>query len=97
MLARRTAARVSEPSANNNRGKALRALAAAGHRGLTDFELADATGKAQTSIGVRRKELVTLGLAERAPGQSRPSPSGTPSIVWRCTSDGFKKAKELRG
>lgn len=50
--------------------------------GLTDFELADITGIAQTSIGVRRCELVRLGLIEKTDFR-RPSPSGSPAIVWR--------------
>lgn len=51
-------------------------------RGLTDFELADLTGYAQTSIGVRRCELVRAGLIEKT-DLRRPSPSGSPAIVWR--------------
>lgn len=84
-------------TADNNRGIALFALLDAGSKGLTDFELADKTGKAQTSIGVRRKELVTLGLVERAPVHPRPSPSGSPSIVWRITDAGRVKVLDLRG
>lgn len=91
------AARVASISADNNRGLALLALADAGAHGLNDFELAEVTGKAQTSIGVRRKELRSAGLVERAPIHPRPSPSGTPSIVWRCTDAGYVKARELRG
>jgi hypothetical protein len=89
------AARKASVSADNNRGLAL--LALVDHGPMTDFELADVTGKAQTSIGVRRSELVTLGLVERAPVHPRPSPSGSPSIVWRATEAGVAKARELRG
>lgn len=92
-----TAALRAKVTADNARGRALIELALAASVGLTDFELAARTGKAQTSIGVRRKELVTLGLVERAPLHPRPSPSGTPSIVWRCTTDGYSKARELTG
>lgn len=55
--------------------------------GLTDFELAALTDTAQTSIGVRRKELVQAGLVI-ATLERRPSPSGAKSIVWRITSQG---------
>lgn len=79
-----------------DRGRALLALADAGPRGLNDFELASRTGKAQTSIGKRRKELQTLGLVERAPIHPRPSPSGSPSIVWRATETGYALAAKLR-
>jgi predicted ArsR family transcriptional regulator len=82
-------------TAGSNRALAL--LAYLEHGPMTHFELADKTGKAQTSIGVRSKELVTLGLVERAPVKPRPSPSGSPSIVWRLTESGRAKALELRG
>lgn len=59
------------------------------HRdGLTDFELADLTGKAQTSVGKRRGELATAGLIV-ATTERRPSPSGSPAIVWRITPLGI--------
>jgi hypothetical protein len=90
------AAKTANVTAASNRGLALLALADAGPRGLNDFELASRTGKAQTSIGVRRKELVSLGLVERAPVHPRLSPSGSPSIVWHCTEAGYTKARELR-
>lgn len=49
--------------------------------GLTDFDLADLTGIAQTSIGKRRGELRDAGLVEDS-GRHRPSPSGSAAIVW---------------
>jgi hypothetical protein len=59
----------------------------------TDHELAAATGILQTSIGVRRGELVKAGLAEVARDsigrvQTRPSPSGCACRVWRVTEAG---------
>ena len=81
-----------------NREAALAALAQAGETGLTDFELADVTGVQQTSIGKRRKELVDHGLVESvldpATGKpaTRPSPTGSPSMVWRATADGISRA-----
>ncbi len=51
--------------------------------GLTDFELGAYCGLQQTSIGKRRLELQRMGLVE-ATGERRPSPSGTPAMVWRA-------------
>lgn len=59
--------------------------------GLTDFELADIAGRAQTSLGVRRGELRDAGLVENS-GTKRPAPSGSPSIVWRLTEAGLRAA-----
>lgn len=64
---------------------ALAVLTAAGSSGLTDFELAERTGIAQTSIGVRRGELVKAKLVEKT-AMRRPSPSGSAAIVWRITT-----------
>ena len=76
------AALFAEPKAETHRVIALRVLKA--HpAGLTDFELADLTGIPQTSIGVRRKELVEMELVE-ATDQRRPTPSGAKAIVWRA-------------
>ena len=76
----------SQPRMSNGRLKAL-----AAHYlhpdGLTDFELAAITDTAQTSIGVRRAELVKAGLVIGTT-ERRPSPSGSLAIVWRITSQG---------
>lgn len=76
----------SEPRMSKGRLKAL-----AAHYlhpdGLTDFELAELTDTAQTSIGVRRAELVKAGLVIGTT-ERRPSPAGSPAIVWRITSQG---------
>lgn len=77
------AARRATPRAASNRQRAWAALRAYGP--MTDFELAEITGVAQTSIGVRRGELVKAGLVEKVPGVRRPSPSGSPAQVWRAT------------
>lgn len=79
------AARDASRNAETNRAKALRLLRDAGNLGLTDFELAELTGIAQTSIGVRRGELVKAGLVERT-ALRRPSPSGSAAIVWRAVA-----------
>lgn len=72
----------ARPKAGTNRDLALRVLRQ--HpAGLTDFELADRTGVAQTSIGVRRKELVQMGLVRATTGR-RPAPSGSLAIVWEA-------------
>ena len=51
--------------------------------GLTDHELATLMGRAQTSAGKRRLECQRLGLVEDS-GTTRPSPWGSPCIVWRA-------------
>lgn len=88
------AAAAVAPRAGTTRARALVALAAAGHRGLTDFELAARTGLGQTSVGVRRKELRDAGLVT-ATDERRPSPSGTPALVWRITDRGALEARRL--
>lgn len=50
---------------------------------LTDFQLAELTGRQATSIGKRRKELCDLGMCEYA-GFTRPAPSGASARVWRA-------------
>lgn len=90
------AAELAEVRAGSNRALALRALGAAGSAGLTDFELAARTGVAQTSIGVRRKELVRAGCVEPTEAR-RPSPSGALAIVWRVTAKGAELARTLEG
>lgn len=82
----------------DNQRRALTALYQAGDNGLTDFELADATGLQQTSIGKRRGELRDLGLvckASDADGRIlvRPAPSGKSAIVWRLTAAGLITAE----
>ena len=75
------AAKVASRKAETNRLLALRMLRE--HGPMTDFALAELTGIQQTSVGVRRGELVKLGLV-RATTLRRPSPSGTPCIVWEA-------------
>jgi len=67
---------------------ALRTLKDHWLNGLTDFELATATGWQQTSIGKRRGECVDQGWVENS-GQKRPAPSGSLAIVWRITEAGI--------
>lgn len=108
------AAVIAIGAASTNRAQALLALTAAGERGLTDFELADVlsreTGRQvkQVSCGVRRGELVKLGLVEplvvecerskRCPlgvaRVTRPSDTGSPSQVWVATSAGHAYVAE---
>ena len=60
---------------------------------LSDFDLASRATQAlarpvkQTSIGVRRKELVTIGLV-RDSGRKGKSDTGSPCIVWEITAAG---------
>ena len=77
----RDAAILALHSASAHRQLAARALLAAGPRGATDFELADATGLAQTSVGKRRHDLCQAGLVVALLGPDgkqvrRPTPSG---------------------
>lgn len=73
---------------------ALDALYAAGPAGLTDFELAERTGRKQTSIGKRRYELVRLHLVESRL-VTRPSDTLSPSQVWAITSLGVDTWRRL--
>lgn len=57
------------------------------HGPLTDFDLARHSGLKQTSIGVRRHELVTLGLVQRKDREGV-SDTGTPCIRWELTTAG---------
>lgn len=87
------------PHASYGRRLVLAALAL---RPATDFELAEATGWQQTSIGKRRGECVALGWVEAvtAPDGTkckRPSPSGSPAIVWAITQAGRKAHEEMKG
>lgn len=82
----REAAAVNKPRAATHRTLALQVLRA--HPGgLTDFELAALTGLAQTSVGKRRGELRDVGFVADS-GKRRPSPSGSPAIVWQVTEYG---------
>lgn len=59
----------------------------------TDFELAEASGMQQTSIGKRRHECMSAGLVRPLlckDGQkmTRPTPSGASAIVWEITDAG---------
>lgn len=85
-----------EPSEVRMSSGRLKALAAhyLHQTGLTDFELAELTQVAQTSIGKRRGELAQAGLVV-ATTDRRPSPSGAPSIVWRITPTGVEFIRRL--
>ena len=74
--------------------RALAELALAGEVGLNDFELAARAGRKQTSIGVRRGELVKAGLV-RSAGITRPSDTGDPSTVWVLTPAGLDVYRAL--
>jgi hypothetical protein len=83
--------------------RALLALADAGERGYTDFELAVVTNSTQISIGKRRHNLTGKVKGEQVyppyvedSGDKRPSPTNSPSIVWKCTERGYKFARLIR-
>lgn len=87
------AAAAAQTPAKLSAGRLLALRTLAEHGPLTDFELAELTGRAQTSIGCRRKDLVRAGLAADT-GQRRLSPSGSPAIVWALTIEGRQMAVE---
>ena len=81
------AAADAKVSAGSMRLAVLTWLDRAQEHGMTDFELADATGRQQTSIGKRRGELRDAGLVGDS-GRTRPSPSGSKAVVWTITDLG---------
>lgn len=98
----RTAARATDPVTSvmaaeqiaphvaGDRWKVLEAFYLLSHTTLDDFELADWTGKKQTSVGKRRGELERMGFVEKA--ERRESRSKlTTSIVqsYRITDAGL--------
>ena len=89
------AARRMRPRAGTHRGRTLAAYDTARDGGLTDFELSDLTGIQVSSIGVRRGELTRAGLLEDS-GRTRPSPAGSPAIVWVITANGRAVARRMR-
>jgi hypothetical protein len=91
-------ARLTDPETSHLAADRSKALTAADRRmvlmvhanhplGLTDFELADITGRQQTSVGKRRGELRDLGLIAETT-ERHPAPSGSPAIVWKITEAG---------
>lgn len=87
------AAKRARRGASQGRDVALRAHFMHPH-GLTDFELGAMCKSAQTSIGVRRGELVLAGEIE-ATSERRLSPSNSPCIVWRITAAGRVRGRTL--
>ena len=96
------AARATDPSTSHDAAKdatmgasvgRLAAMRCLSIRPLTDFELAEATGIQQTSIGKRRGECAAHGLVEKAldgRGEEvrRPTPTGSGALVWQVTEAG---------
>jgi len=85
------AAKDASFKASAHRIKALQALFDFGP--MTDFELADATGLQQNSIGKRRKDCQDAGLVDVLTDEDgvkvkRPAPSGSNAFVWRLTQAG---------
>lgn len=77
-----------------DRAEVLR-LHAANPDGLTDFELAALMQRQQTSVGKRRVELRDSGLIAQTE-MRRPSPSGSPAIVWRITDEGLRATNQAK-
>jgi hypothetical protein len=88
------AARQTQPKKQLDQDLVLGVLAAAGADGLTDFEIAARTGRKQTSLGVRRGELVEAKCVVWS-GRRRPSDTGTPAKVWTITDLGLDRVTEL--
>ena len=80
-----TSREAAAPDRARDRDRAYAALSRAVD-GLTDFELAAAIGRQQTSAGKRRGELRDAGLVVDS-GVRRPAPSGSSAIVWRVRRD----------
>lgn len=83
------------PRVTTGQRAVLDTLALIGDEGLTDFELAERTGIKQTSIGVRRGELVKAGLVE-ATGAVRPSDTHSDAKCWRITTAGVAVWTDLQ-
>lgn len=66
----------------------------------TDFEIADITGRQQTSLGKRRGDCVDYGLVEVAKDGDeilkRPAPSGSMARVWCITGAGLRFLEQNR-
>ena len=102
LLSWKPAARESDPETSKEAAKDAKLGASAGRLlvlkhlmagSKTDFELADATGWQQTSIGKRRGECVTFHLVKPMPGldgrpMKRRTPSGSMARVWGITLAG---------
>ena len=90
------AAKDAEARCSENQLKALRLIS---QRPMTDFELADATGIQQTSIGKRRGELYKAGYVTPSIvgiiTTTRPSPSGSAATVWEITARGLDYLKKV--
>lgn len=81
-----SAAQLITPRAGSLRALALNAIAAAEPDGLTDVELAAATGVYLYSIAPRRTELLHAGWLDDS-GRRRPTPQRRPAIVWVLSDD----------
>jgi len=87
----------SVAAANDARKKCsenqMRALLLLAKKPMTDYELADATGMQQNSIGKRRGDLYKIGLVEPETDDAgnqvkRPGPTGSTCLSWRITQSG---------
>lgn len=85
----RAAALAAMPKTGTQRRRVLEAFVFA-PSGLTDHELAGRTGLYLYSAAPRRTELVHGGWL-RDSGRRRPTPSGTPAVVWVLTDDALRR------
>ncbi len=77
-----TAAAMQSPERLTEMQNLVLATLAEHSDGLTDFELAEVTGRYKPSIGKRRTDCYAMGLVVDS-GERRPTPSGANAIVWR--------------
>jgi hypothetical protein len=84
----RTAARAQSENLTLNQMLVLKALVAAGDRGLIDHEHEPINGLWQDTAGKRRKELEAAEMC-RDSGRRRPSPRNRPAAVHVVTGTGI--------
>lgn len=77
------------------RARVLVALAAAGDKGLTDYEMSLRASICRPHVaGTRRADLQRLGLVVQT-DRTRPTDTGCMAVVWCCTDAGRRVAGEL--
>ena len=88
------AAQLITPIAGTLRCIALDAFRDAGPRGLTDQELAGATGRYLYTIAPRRVELVQQGWVQDS-GARRRGVRGRSAVVWALTSEALHRVADV--
>lgn len=78
------------------RGHRARILALLQRQGVTDEQIATATGLGLNTVRPRRGELVSQGLVEDS-GQRGRTATGSPAIIWRVTDAGRQQQVDEQG